>query len=203
MSDEAHEELASLHAALADLDDVRAEAEAVIAAAKERLRAARERAHHALRDYGAARVRDEQPAAPGLIRALYWRHPLIRVDDIVKAFGLRSATDAMRLAGPGRFTEPCLGDCGTTVIYTRPSRTSSVPDKRRWKGNPRYCPACRQQIVEEEAERWRKQEREWREEQAILQRAIDDGLAKYDTTTEISYQGIRRFIETKPADGDR
>lgn len=180
-------------------------AERRVEEAEQQLRDARERAHRELRLYG-NRVQEAGEAPPlSLLRRLYWEHPEIRATEIAFVFGLRHAGQVHKHAGPGTYEAPCLGECGRSVQHSRTSRTAPIttwPPGR----DVRYCATCQ---VERHAE-WVRQTREReravaiaeREEDAILQVALDEGRATVTTITEIEYGHIRRY-RTEQAGGDQ
>jgi len=196
-------EAARLRQALLGLSDAQRRVEE----AEEQLHGARDEANRILRLFGARLASDGAGPPRDLIRVLYWDYPMISAREIALAFGIRSPGEVYQFAGPDVRSIPCLGGCGLVVNRALKNRSDLKAKPYSSRLDWRYCDECRALRVEEEAARQdeanrARRQREW-EEQAILQRAIDEGLAEVDTEiiTTVRFQGIRRYI-TENGDDD-
>jgi hypothetical protein len=111
------------------------------------------------------------PADRDLVHRLYWGAPSLSTQAIYEAFGLRSPGDVAAIAGPGELHLPCR-DCGTVVTHRVKNRTQLS----KLRTNSR-CEPCATRAAEREnqqaAERASQWERERREEDAVVRRAME------------------------------
>lgn len=177
-----------LRGILAELDQI-AEERAQI---EERTRDRAAEAVRTLRVVRALREAAELPAPSALVRELYWHRPEVHVKDIAAAIGVRSASEVIKIAGPGHFELPCRDGCGRIVIRDVASRTefnsARSGYRTRKSGDPRICAQCREAHREQEGIEHADYLRRRAESDRLEQEAIDRHLAENPRV-------VRRYVE--------